>query len=931
MTHSSTNNLIDLAEEIKRRPILTEYLTPAKKSGFICPNEDCKNGSGEDGTGTILSKDATRLLCGKCGKGFSNIDVIAYHLGLKISGKDFVEIVKHGCQILAIDFNSLSYSPNDETHITKKSVEKIIKPFERLIEAREKLKDLGGSFRGLTLNTLQQLNWGFLPDIYFSDAKKKLPAVIIPNDEGGIFARSIEGRYYCNNKPTATTTIFLPAADSFDVIITEGAINGASILQAVLSVTNVVPVFAIIASGGTSGNKNVLERLQQLKNSGKIFRVLIAYDNDTGNAGQIAADKLFKSLLKANFKACIVDITKTPDIDPNDILCTDNGDFKLFDMVTSVTYDAQEKFNNAEKFTSANQQITSNENFISINDDEDLKEFKIPDGYKITKNGSIVKVSVSMDENGKEHIQQKSICPRTLFIKEKLFNLEEKTFKQILAYRTVDGKLKIIPAQDTSTIFNKNKLVELTNYSQLFTTSNAKNIVDWLFAFSIFNETTILLTYTINRCGWYEYNDQTYFVDPRRENQIEDDGKKFNLTVDAAKCQLANSLIGKGNIDEWRKAYLLAKPSTIARATVAASVAAPLLKILNERNFVFYVHGKTTGGKSTALFLGSSAIGRKDLVRIFDGSTTALNALAAETNHLPLFIDEKQSADQKLKQDFARWIYNDANGTEKQRANKDGTARVVREWLHITLANGETELLNDNTTGGAFTRLLQIAAPPVILDADTCKRIRDILKDNYGVAWTPYIDLICKTPIEEIQEMFNCHVKVFGDMYPNILPEYRRYIALICVADEFLNKAIGTFKNCDSLDFQQIFDAVPTKEEIDDTAREKNAVTSFVVTKAKYFDGNIARDSKAELFGRYSEKIGYLFIIKAVLDKYLNENGYDAKKVASDLVADGFFKPSNKIEKGYKNPRPAILVKFDGNPVWCYRIPLNLIDEKTVI
>ena len=935
---------IDLTQHINStHPFSIFEPVEGKKNQIICPF--CGSGSGKHHTGVIFTFENEKWLyhCFACNN-FSGdlIKIIADANHFSTKGKDFFHVLAIAVKILNINIATVA----DETPVIKTITVQKKKPavkvpateYPRLAEARNNLSSFvesqGGEWRGLPLALLKQLSWGFLP--IFSHPKSPnftFPAIIVPNDLNGIFARRVNDKGYSNIEPTATTTIFLPDADSFDVIITEGAINGASILAAISE-----PNFGIIASGGTSGNSNVLARLQQLKSQGKNFRVLIAYDNDTSNAGQIAAAKLLKMLISAGFTACTIDIIKQGDVDLNDVLRANNGVSRLADMVNSAISDAQETFNNNENIAinyfdladiTDKNQSKPNEDFISAADDEDLAGLKIPDNYKISKNGSIVKISVSVDENGKKHTQQKSICPRKLFIKEKLFNIEEKTFKQILAYSTVDGKLKTIPAQETSTIFNKNKLVELTNYSQLFTSTNARSIVDWLFAFNIANETKIPITYTVNHCGWYENNDQIYFVDPRRENQIEDDGKKFNLTVDPAKCQLANSLISKGNIDEWRKAYLLAKPSTIARATIAASVAAPLLKLLNERNFVFYVHGKTTGGKSTALFLGSSAVGRKDLVRIFDGSTTALNALAAETNHLPLFIDEKQSADQKLKADFARWIYNDANGTEKQRANKDGTARTVREWLHITLANGETELLNDNTTGGAFTRLLQIAAPSTILDADTCKIIRDIIKNNYGLAWTPYIDLICKTPIEEIQEMFNSQIKIFDDIYPNILPEYRRYIALIYVADELLNKSIDTFDNCNALEYDQIFNAIPTKEEIDDTAREKNAVNTFIVTKATHFDGNTSRDPKAELFGRYSERTGYLYIIKAVLDKHLQENGYDAKKIANDLVADGFFKPADKIAKDCKSPRPVILAKFDGNPIWCYRVPLQLIDKKT--
>lgn len=55
---------------------------------------------------------------------------------------------------------------------------------------------------------------------------------------------------------------------------------------------------------------------------------------------------------------------------------------------------------------------------------------------------------------------------------------------------------------------------------------------------------------------------------------------------------------------------------------------------------------------------------------------------------------------------------------------------------------GETLLLPDNVTGGANTRLFTIAAPCVILDADTCKQIRNIIADNFELAFPLVINKI---------------------------------------------------------------------------------------------------------------------------------------------------------------------------------------------
>ncbi len=340
MYNHFSNDLISSSEEINSRPILEEYLTPAKR-GFVCI--ECNNGTGDDGTGAIIKDN--KLKCGKCQHSFNNIDIIAHHLGLSTRGRDFVEVVRFGCELFGIDFSISNSTP--QRHNPRKpvpaKVEKV-EPFERLAEAQSNLEKFvqsqGGAWRSLSFETLKLMHAGFLKNIYFPAAKKKLPAVVILNDLGGVYFRSISGKFHKNNKPMATTTIFLPETDTFDIIITEGQINAASIFQAVFSTTNDSPKFAIMAGSGTGGENNVIYKLKELSTQGKKFRVILAYDNDSNGAGQNAANKLVSLLISSGYIACSVDVTQAPDTDLNDVL-QQQGAATLAEMVNSAITLAQ--------------------------------------------------------------------------------------------------------------------------------------------------------------------------------------------------------------------------------------------------------------------------------------------------------------------------------------------------------------------------------------------------------------------------------------------------------------------------------------------------------------------------------------------------------------------------------------------------------------
>lgn len=280
-------------EELKSRPIPTEWLEKVK-SGYKCIG--CGNGSGKDGTGAVLTSDGRRLLCGKCGKGFSYIDIASKNYGIDL--RNFVEGIKEICQKEGVALEDNKSEPAE--NLEAKKIETNI-----LEKARNNLKEFmeakGGEWRGLTYELLKRLNWGFSPNFaHPKKPNKKFPAVIIPNDKGGLFARGVNGKEYSNIAPTGTTTIYLPEGTDFDLVIVEGAINGASILQAIPE-----PKFGIMASGGTSGNVNVVARLKELYPAKKP-RILIAYDDDSNGAGTKAAVNLRESLVEASFTTCTI-------------------------------------------------------------------------------------------------------------------------------------------------------------------------------------------------------------------------------------------------------------------------------------------------------------------------------------------------------------------------------------------------------------------------------------------------------------------------------------------------------------------------------------------------------------------------------------------------------------------------------------------------
>lgn len=556
--------------------------------------------------------------------------------------------------------------------------------------------------------------------------------------------------------------------------------------------------------------------------------------------------------------------------------------------------------------------------FKAANDDI-LGKFNIPEDYVIS------------DENGVEKIGEKevtSVCRLPLIITEKFKSVEDETYKYILTYKE-NGKWKKSPPTPASVIFNQSKIANLADFDLPVTSVNAYKVVDFLDAFKTENSRNFPLTQTLRRGGWYNFNGRDYFLDPRRNCEYTGKNGDFCRVI-VEDNYFTKGLATSGNFEKWRQAYDLIKNYPVARFIVAASIAAPLLHILGERTFIFYVYGKTTSGKTTALKLGASLFGNIDkVVRNFNGTTKGLAELAAVVNDYSLLIDEKQGADERLRDNLIQLIYNYAEGQGRTRLDSNANLKDVENWRMVAVMNGETPLHDDNVTAGSFTRVLSLALTEKVLPPDICADIWDNIKNNYGFAFSPYIDQLLNYGFDNLHEKYKEIVENFTKNFPNILPEYCRYMAVITLADTFLNVALGIDKT-EGLEnaviiADKIFPLVPTKTEIDDTAREIDFVKSFIVRFSAHFKGNLNFNPSLELFGERDDTEGYLFIINTVLNEYCIKAGYNSKKFANDLAEKNFFVPADNIEKG-KKPRNTIVKRINGDSTRCYRIRLETIN-----
>ena len=314
-------------------------------------------------------------------------------------------------------------------------------------------------------------------------------------------------------------------------------------------------------------------------------------------------------------------------------------------------------------------------------------------------------------------------------------------------------------------------------------------------------------------------------------------------------------------------------------------------------------------------------------MRSFDATKNGLAGAAADVNDFAFLVDEKQVADKVLKENFSQLIYSLANGIGRTKLNKDSTLKPLLDWRTIAVMTGETELNPDTTLGGTNTRCMQIAAPSVILEADTCKEIKDIIKDNYGLILPLVIDKIFDYGVENLREMFKKIVEKFSETFPYMLNDYCRYMAVLTVADTLLNMVLGVEENSAFanaiVNAKKVFPMIPTLEEISDTPREKNFVLAFIAQNQRNFinaTGESTVDKIQKVMGIFDDEKNFVYISAEVLKQACKEHNFDYQKLVADLVADKFFIPSDKTQAGRKKPDLSVSKKINKISTRCFRI-----------
>ena len=336
-----------------------------------------------------------------------------------------------------------------------------------------------------------------------------------------------------------------------------------------------------------------------------------------------------------------------------------------------------------------------------------------------------------------------------------------------------------------------------------------------------------------------------------------------------------------GDADEWKKYFLDAcqHGGAPARIFLGTSLAAPLIRPLVVLNSQCHLDGRNNNGKTALNKLGASIYGNPlKLIRTFAATQKNLQSVAAACRDLPAFIDELETANNKMLDDLPTMVYDFAQGKTNQANKRNGDMREALEFSGTRLTTAERPLLKKQDQRGAFKRLVQIHCD-TLFDEDFGTDLHYVTENNYGHFGRPWVEFVTE------------HLKEIKATYRDL---FKRAVAKKFLVEKTLLKSVVAA----SVALQYFLICVGAKETFDDTTAAKDiaAIIATLPTPADMDESTRALD---DLRGRFAEKI-----------KYFTREGDNSPGDVAEYWDSGGDKPSVTYDtygKIFKNGEVAIL------------------------
>lgn len=519
----------------------------------------------------------------------------------------------------------------------------------------------------------------------------------------------------------------------------------------------------------------------------------------------------------------------------------------------------------------------------------------------------------------------KMVCRTPIILTQRLKSLETGEEKIEIAFKR-DGEWHraIYPR---STIFTARAITVLADLGCTVTSENAKQVVRFLSALEAENIDIIQKADATSTFGWQPGR---RFI-PGREQGIV-------LDIDPSQKGMAAAYCRNGDMEHWIRTMSPHRERDKFRFILAASFAAPLLRILKQRIFFVYNWGGSKGGKTAALKAALSAWGDPDRLMVnFNATQVGLERTASFYCDLPLGIDERQLAG-KNQESLEKTIYMIASGTGKIRGSKGGGLQAIHQWRTVALATGEEPLSTETSQTGVSTRVLEIYGGPFD-DEKQASLMHQEAPMNCGWAGPEFIEELIGIDEREICDKYEEMSKYVASISQGKSGSHVAGIAAVALADSMIDSWFFSGENrdqeeakCDQNDEKSDQKSQKRNETLqirnDSWERAKQMAASILQEQMNSDTGDVNENAVQFIvdwvlsnrvyfgekaigtcLGTTSESGNIVYIFPSTLNQALTKAGYSPRKTLKYMADKGLITSSER--KDHKGKTYQVTKRFD--------------------
>lgn len=458
-----------------------------------------------------------------------------------------------------------------------------------------------------------------------------------------------------------------------------------------------------------------------------------------------------------------------------------------------------------------------------------------------------------------------NVCRTPILLTQRLKSLETGDEKMEVAFKR-DGEWQraIYPR---SVIFSSRSITALADLGCTITSENSKNVVKFLGALESENIDIIPKNDATSTFGWQP---------GRRFIPGHDEG--ITLDIDPSQRGMAAAYCQNGTMERWIEHMAPHRSREKFRFILAASFAAPLLRIVKQRIFFVYNWGGSKGGKTAALKAALSAWGDPERLMVnFNATQVGLERTAAFYCDLPLGIDERQLAGNNQGA-LEKIVYMIVSGTGKIRGAKSGGIQTVHQWRTVALATGEEPLSTETSQTGVSTRVLEIYGGPFDNEQDAALMHQQAAMDC-GWAGPAFIEHILQMDEREIVERYEDMQRYIRETSQGKNGSHIAGIAAVALADSLIDEWFfgGNPRESVAEAKRMAASILINQVEANTTDVNENAVqfiVDWVLANRSYFGANAI----GTCLGFTSETGNTAYIFPSMLNQALTKAGYSPRK-----------------------------------------------------